>query len=125
MQNQLKVLLTIQGIPGSKMVQIGKKKVPFELKLKELYPKYNGKNPDKIGRKGHRTVNDTMFVDASKSIKLTLEAYNYMTGRECPSWFKDVRAWHKLKKEAKLEQHLNRICQANNGSSFSYNILDD
>ena len=52
MNNQLKVLLTINGIEGATLHSKGKSKIPFVIRKKDLYAKeYTGKDADKIDRK--------------------------------------------------------------------------
>ena len=49
MNNQLKVLLTINGIEGATLHSKGKSKIPFVIRKKDLDAKeYTGKNADKI-----------------------------------------------------------------------------
>ena len=47
-----------------------------------------------------------------------------MTSTETPEWY-HKKDWKRLKPEVRLEMHLQRMCEANNGESFSYSILED
>ena len=125
MNNQLKVLLTINGIEGATLHSKGKSKIPFVVRKKDLYAKeYKGKDANKIIRKGFRRVNNVEALPASKSIKLTVDAYNYMTSRESPEFYKK-KNWNLLSEKQRLEIHLERLCEHNGGKSFTYSILAD
>ena len=124
MNNQIKVLLTINGIEGATLHSRGRMKIPFVIRRKDLYAKYKGKNGDDIIRKGVRKVRDYDVIPASKGIKLTYDAYEYMTSREVPDWYYK-KDWARLSSIQRLEIHLNRIMEANHGTSFTYSILED
>lgn len=125
MNNQVKVLLTINEIEGATLHSNGKSKIPFVVRKKDLYAKeYKGKDANKIIRKGFRRVNNVEALPASKSIKLTVDAYNYMTSRESPEWYVK-KNWSLLSSTQRLEFHLQRLCEHNGGKSFTYNILED
>ena len=125
MNNQLKVLLTINGIEGATLHSKGKSKIPFVIRKKDLYAKeYTGKDADKIIRRGARRVINYDVVPASKSIKLTVDAYNYMTSSERPEWYQK-KDWGLLSPTQRLELHLQRTCEHERGKSFTYNVLED
>ena len=124
MNNHVKVLLTINGIEGATLHSRGRKKIPFIIRRKDLYAKYKGKNGDDIIRKGVRKVRDFDVIPCTKSLKLTYEAYEYMTSTERPEWY-FKKDWPRLSPIQRLELHLSRICEANNGESFTYSILED
>lgn len=124
MNNHIKVLLTINGIEGATLHRRAKQKIPFIIRRKDLYANYKGNKGEDIIRRGVRKVYDFDVIPASKSIKLTVEAYNYMTSTERPEWY-FKKDWNRLSSIARLELHLNRIKEANNGQSFTYSILED
>ena len=125
MNNQVKVLLTINEIEGATLHSNGKSKIPFVVRKKDLYAKeYKGKDANKIIRKGFRRVNNVEALPASKSIKLIVDAYNYMTSRESPEFYKK-KNWNLLSEKQRLEIHLERLCEHNGGKSFTYSILED
>ena len=125
MNNQVKVLLTINEIEGATLHSNGKSKIPFVVRKKDLYTKeYKGKDANKIIRKGFRRVNNVEALPVSKSIKLTIDAYNYMTSRESPEFYKK-KNWNLLSEKQRLEIHLERLCEHNGGKSFTYSILED
>ena len=125
MNNQPKVLLTIEGIEGATLHSKGIKKIKFIIRKKDLYSKlYTGKDADKIVRVGTRKIEDFESVPCKKSIKLSYDAYEYMTSKESPEWY-FKKDWPRLSATNRLELHLQRICDANNGKSFTYSILED
>lgn len=125
MNNQVKVLLTINGIEGATLHSKGRSRIPFTVRKKDLYAKeYTGKDANRIIRKGVRKVNNLEAIPASKGIKLTIDAYNYMTSRESPEWYVK-KNWSLLSPTQRLELHLQRLCEHNGGKSFTYNILED
>ena len=125
MNNQVKVLLTINEIEGATLHSKGKTKIPFVIRKKDLYAKeYTGKDADKIIRRGVRRVINLEAVPVSKSIKLTIDAYNYMTSSERPEWY-FKKDWVLLTPTQRLELHLQRTCEHNGGKSFTYSILED
>lgn len=125
MNNQVKVLLTINDMEGATLHSKGKIKIPFVVRKKDLYAKeYKAKDADKIIRRGVRRVMNLEAVPVSKSIKLTVDAYNYMTSAERPEWY-FKKDWVLLSPIQRLEMHLQRICDHNEGKSFTYSILED
>lgn len=125
MNNQVKVLLTINGIEGATLHSKGKSKIPFVIRKKDLYAKeYNEKDANKIIRRGAKRINNLEAVPASKGIKLTVDAYNYMTSAERPEWY-FKKDWGLLSPIQRLELHLQRTCEHNGGKSFTYSILED
>lgn len=125
MNNQIKVLLTINGIEGATLRSRGRMKIPFVIRRKDLYAtKYKSKNGNDIIRKGVRKVRDFDVIPASKGIKLTYDAYEYMTSRETPEWY-HRKDWARLSPIQRLELHLDRIRESNRGTSFTYSILED
>lgn len=117
MNNQVKILLSIQGIEGSTFRKVGVRKIPFKKLIR-----HKGKE---ILVTKYRTVDDIQVVSASQSIKLTQDAYEYFKSSECPLWFKDKRKWGLMTYRQRLELHLQRICEDRRGKSFTYTILED
>jgi hypothetical protein len=124
MNNQPKVLLTIEGIEGATLHDKGTKKLKYIIRKKDIYDNYTKKDADKIVRVVTRKVRELEAVPCKKSIKLTVDAYNYMTSKESPEWY-FKKDWSRLSTTTRLEMHLQRICDANNGKSFIYSILED
>lgn len=125
MNNQVKVLLTINGIEGATLHSKGKSKIPFVIRKKDLYAKeYTGKDADKIIRRGVMRVNNLEAVPVIKRISLTVDAYKYMISAERPEWY-FKKNWVLLSPIQRLELHLQRTCEHNGGKSFTYSILED
>lgn len=129
MNNQIKILLTIEGIEGATLHTEGKTKYPFSLTKADLHwlkhnKKYTREDKDKIVYKGVRKIHNIVSVPCSKSIKLTQDAYDYMTSKESPEWY-FKKDWGRLNPIVRLEMHLQRMCEHNGGKSFTYSILED
>lgn len=117
MNNQVKILLSIQGIEGGTFRKVGVKKVPFKKLIR-----HKGKE---ILVTKYRTVDDIQTVPASVSMKLTQDAYDYFTSSDCPPWFKDRKFWSVMKPKQRLETHLKRTCESRGGTGFTYSVLED
>ena len=85
--------------------------------------KYHGKDAFKPVRKGHIDISDFEEVSCQQTIKLTQDAYDYMTSPEQPYWFKGP--WKLMTKKQRLEAHLQRICDDREGTSYTYSILEN
>ena len=123
MNNQPKILLSVQGIEGGTLRPIGKKRVKWSITKKNLDSKYHGKDAFKPIREGHVDIPDFEEVSCQQTIKLTQDAYDYMTSPEQPYWFKGP--WKLMTKKQRLEAHLQRICDDRGGTSYIYSILED
>lgn len=123
MNNQSKILLSIQGIEGGTLRPIGKKRVKWSITKKDLDSKYHGKDALKPIKKGYVDIPDFEEVSCQQTIKLTQDAYDYMTSSEQPYWFKGH--WKLMTKKQRLEVHLQRICDDRRGTSYTYSILED
>lgn len=123
MNNQIKILLNIQGIKGRTLRLTGKRRVDWSITKKDLDPKYNGKDAFKPIRRGHRTIPEHEEIPCQQNIKLTQDAYDYMTSLEQPYWFKGP--WKLMTKKQRLEVHLQRMCEDRGGKSYTYSILSE
>ena len=104
-------------------------KIPFNITKADIHwqnhhKNYKGSDGNKIVRKGIRKIWDFEVIPCSKSIKMTYDAYEYMTSTEMPAWY-HKKDWRRLTPTQRLELHLQRTCDANNGTSFTYSILED
>lgn len=70
------------------------------------------------------TVKTRKCKFAGQSLNLSMDAYEYMIGKEAP-YFVKPRDWERLTKKQRLEAHLKRICEELGGVSFTYAILDN
>lgn len=123
MNNQSKILLSVQGIEGGTLRLIGKKRVKWSITKKDLDSKYHGKDAFKPIRRGHVDIPEFEKVFCQQTIKLTQDAYDYMTSPEQPYWFKGP--WKLMTKKQRLEAHLQRICDDRGGTNYIYSILED
>lgn len=127
--DHIKVLVTIEGIEGATLHINGKIKIPFSMTKADIHwlnhhKKYDKEDKNKIVRKGIRKIYNVESVPCTKSIKLVKEAYDYMTSKESPEWY-FKKDWGRLSSTQRLELHLKRLCEHNNGKSFTYSILED
>lgn len=63
-------------------------------------------------------------IPCKKSINISKEAYDYMVSSECPEWAR-VGEWKQLSRIKRLTQHMQRICDNENGISFEFQIFED
>ena len=123
MNNQSKILLSVQGIEGGTLRPIGKKRVKWSITKRDLDSKYHGKDAFKPVRKGYMDIPEFEEVSCQQTIKLTQDAYDYMTSSEQPYWFKGP--WKLMTKKQRLEAHLSIIAESFNAVGFTYEVLDD
>ena len=69
------------------------------------------------------TIKTRKCKPAGQSLNLSMDAYDYMTGKEAP-YFVKAKDWERLTKKQRLEAHLKRICEELGGVSFTYAVLD-
>lgn len=70
------------------------------------------------------TIKTRKCKPAGQSLNLSMDAYDYMTGKEAP-YFVKPRDWERLTKKQRLETHLKRIVEELGGVSFTYAVLDN
>ena len=63
-------------------------------------------------------------IPCKKSINISKAAYDYMVSSECPEWAR-VGEWKQLSRIKRLTQHMQRICENENGISFEFQIFED
>lgn len=61
----------------------------------------------------------------TQSINMSREAYNYMTSKD--SCLPNIKSyvWAKMNKTQRLEAHLDLVCKALKGTSYTYKVFDD
>lgn len=126
MNNELKVSLSVT-LQGSVMYSQEQAKALEEEKVGTGYGTFNMRVESlENGRKdaGTITVKTRKCKPAGQSLNLSMDAYEYMTGKEAPSFVKP-RDWEKLTRKQRLEAHLKRICEGLGGTSFTYAVLDN
>ena len=127
MNNEIKVNLSII-LQGGVMYSQEQAKALEKEKVGTGYDTFSmrveGKNGN--GKKDAETitVKTRKCKPASQSLNLSMDAYDYMTGKEAP-YFVKAGDWERLTKKQRLEAHLKRICEELGGVSFTYAILDN
>ena len=127
MNNEIKVSLSVT-LQGSVMYSqeqakaLEKEKAgtgydTFSMRVEEV--KKNGKKDIKI-----LNVKTRKYKPAGQSLNLSMDAYEYMIGKEAP-YFVKARDWERLTKKQRLEAHLKRIVEELGGVSFTYAVLDN
>ena len=127
MNNEIKVSLSVT-LQGSVMLSQEQAKALEEEKVGTGYDTFSmrveGKNGD--GKKDAKTitVKTRKCKPAGQSLNLSMDAYEYMIGKEAP-YFVKPRDWERLTKKQRLEAHLKRVVEGLGGVSFTYTILDN
>lgn len=126
MNNEIKVSLSVT-LQGSVTLSQEQAKALEEEKVGTGYDTFNMRVEGlKDGKKGAETitVETRKCKPAGQSLNLSMDAYDYMTGKEAP-YFVKARDWGKFTKKQKLEAHLKRIVEELGGVSFTYAVLDN
>lgn len=124
--NEIKVSLSIV-LQGSIMYSQEQAKALEEEKVGTGYDTFNMRVEClKDGKKDAETitVETRKCKPAGQSLNLSMDAYDYMTGKEAP-YFVKARDWTKFTKKQRLEAHLKRIVEELGGVSFTYAVLDN
>lgn len=79
----------------------------------------DGTNPEII------TFHTRKSKSCSQSINMSKEAYDYMTSKD--SCLPNIKpyVWAKMNKKQRLEAHLDLVCKALKGNSYTYKVFDD
>lgn len=126
MNNEIKVSLSVT-LQGSVMLSQEQAKALEKEKVGTGYDTFNVRVESlKDGKKDAEiiTVKTRKCKPAGQSLNLSMDAYDYMTGKEAP-YFVKARDWEKLTKKQRLEVHLKRIVEELGGVSFTYAVLDN
>lgn len=126
MNNEIKVSLSVT-LQGSVMLSQEQAKALEEEKVGTGYDTFNVRVEYlKDGKKDAKTitVKTRKCKPAGQSLNLSMDAYDYMTGKEAP-YFVKARDWERLTKKQRLEAHLKRIVEELGGVSFTYAVLDN
>lgn len=124
--NEIKVSLSIV-LQGSIMYSQEQAKALEKEKVGTGYDTFNMRVESlKDGKKDAETitVKTRKCKPAGQSLNLSMDAYDYMTGKEAP-YFVKAKDWEKLTKKQRLEAHLKRIVEELGGVSFTYAVLDN
>ena len=124
--NEIKVSLSIV-LQGSTMYSQEQAKALEEEKVGTGYDTFSMRVEGlKDGKKNTETitVKTRKCKPAGQSLNLSMDAYEYMIGKEAPHFVK-ARVWEGLTKKQRLEAHLKRIVEGLGGVSFTYAVLDN
>lgn len=124
--NEIKVSLSIV-LQGSIMYSQEQAKALEKEKVGTGYDTFNMRVESlKDGKKDAETITikTRKCKPAGQSLNLSMDAYDYMTGKEAP-YFVKAKDWERLTKKQRLEAHLKRICEELGGVSFTYAVLDN
>lgn len=80
---------------------------------------------DKKGNKDVLSIKTRKYKSCSQSINMSKEAYDYMTSRDGCSPNVKSFIWAKMNKKSRLEAHLDLVCKALKGTSYTYKVFDD
>lgn len=126
MNNQIKILFTVQGIAGGTLRPVGKQVIAWVNTKKDINPNYKGKDKNKVVAKGLIERTDYEVVPCSRTIKMTQDAYDFLTSEESKARAGKLdKPWKKMSKKQRLEVHLKKMCEEYGGTSFVYSILED
>lgn len=126
MNNEIKVSLSVT-LQGSVMLSQEQAKALEKEKVGTGYDTFNMRVEGlKDGKKDAETitVKTRKYKPAGQSLNLSMDAYDYMTGKEAP-YFVKAKDWKRLTKKQRLEAHLKRIVEELGGVSFTYAVLDN
>lgn len=127
MNNEIKVSLSVT-LQGSVMLSQEQAKALEKEKEGAGYDTFSMRVEDKKsdGKEDVQTitVKTRKCKPAGQSLNLSIDAYDYMTGKEAP-YFVKARDWERLTKKQRLEAHLKRIVEELGGVSFTYAVLDN
>ena len=122
--SEIKISVSIT-LPGGVMLtqaeakQLEKEKAGTGFDITKL------KVEDKKGNKDVLSIKTRKYKSCSQSINMSKEAYDYMTSRDgCPPNVKSF-IWAKMNKKSRLEAHLDLVCKALKGTSYTYKVFDD
>lgn len=122
MNNEIKVSLSVT-LQGSVMLSQEQAKALEEEKVGTGYDTFSMRVEGKSKKDIQTiTVKTRKCKPVGQSLNLSMDAYEYMIGKEAP-YFVKSRDWEKLTKKQRLEAHLKRICKELGGVSFTYAVL--
>lgn len=122
--SEIKISVSIT-LPGGVMLtqaeakQLEKEKTGTGFDITKL------KVEDKKGNKDALSIKTRKYKSCSQSINMSKEAYDYMTSKD--SCLPNIKSyvWAKMNKTQRLEAHLDLVCKALKGTSYTYKVFDD
>lgn len=122
--SEIKISVSIT-LPGGVMLtqaeakQLEKEKAGTGFDITKL------KVEDEKGNKDVLSIKTRKYKSCSQSINMSKEAYDYMTSKD--SCLPNIKSyvWAKMNKKQRLEAHLDLVCKALKGTSYTYKVFDD
>ena len=122
--SEIKISVSI-ALPGGVMLtqaeakQLEKEKTGTGFDITKL------KVEDKKGNKDVLSIKTRKYKSCSQSINMSKEAYDYMVSKD--SCLPNIKSyvWAKMNKTQRLEAHLDLVCKALKGTSYTYKVFDD
>ena len=122
--SEIKISMSIT-LPGGVMLtqaeakQLEKEKAGTGFDITKL------KVEDKKGNKDVLSIKTRKYKSCSQSINMSKEAYDYMVSKD--SCLPNIKSyvWAKMNKTQRLEAHLDLVCKALKGTSYTYKVFDD
>lgn len=119
---KVSVSITLQGgvmLTQAEAKQLEKEKAGTGFDITKL------KVEDKKGNKDALSIKTRKYKSCSQSINMSKEAYDYMTSKD--SCLPNIKSyvWAKMNKKQRLEAHLDLVCKALKGTSYTYKVFDD
>lgn len=122
--SEIKISVSVT-LPGSVMLtqaeakQLEKEKTGIGFDITKL------KVEDKKGNKDVLSIKTRKYKSCSQSINMSKEAYDYMVSKDgCLPNIKSY-VWVKMNKTQRLKAHLDLVCKALKGTSYTYKVFDD
>lgn len=123
MNNEIKVSLSII-LPGRVMYSQKQAKAFEKEKSSTGYDTFSMRVEESKKNIEIINVKTRKSNPATQSLNLSVDAYNFMTGREVPS-FSKTKIWLNLSTKQRLEAHLKKIVEGLGGTSFTYTIYNN
>lgn len=122
--SEIKISVSIT-LPGGVMLTQAEAKQLEKEKTGAGFDITKVKVEDKKGNKDVLSVKTRKYKSCSQSINMSKEAYDYMVSKgSCLPNIKPYM-WAKMNKTQRLEAHLDLVCEALKGTSYTYKVFDD
>lgn len=122
--SEIKISVSITLLGGVMLTQAEAKQLEKE-KTGTGFDITKLKVEDKKGNKDVLSIKTRKYKSCSQSINMSKEAYDYMTSKD--SCLPNIKSyvWAKMNKTQRLEAHLDLVCKALKGTSYTYKVFDD
>lgn len=125
MNNEIKLSLNVV-LPGNILLSQEQAEALEKVKSAKGFDRFSMEVSEPEGKdKEIIIVSTRRCIPAYQSINITKESYDYMTSsKECPNWA-NPNDWKNRSIAARLEAHLQRLCDTIGGTSFTYVVFED